>query len=438
MAECPYFCGKEIGPGDKPTRFIIHCNDEKQKFTLACFDRRESWEKKLEEQCVGDKYRGFCRPYLFRRLEEMGERPTSEDSTEQLRERYLKKIQSIQEENSMEEITSTANLDLEISQPDPQYQEAYKLHTEIIMSGNLAATAMVQCCKSLKRMRDERLFTALGFTDFDEYVENMVKIKARQAYTYISTYERLGDTVLQSNAGLGITKLALLAAVPAADRDDVLENNDLESMSTRQIKELTEQLREKGEQLSLLTAERDEAKQQLEDAQADAADPEEIEKLKAAAAESAKKAAEAEHLLKATEKQQEERIRQAKADAKKDAEAKLAGKVEKARVDGEKAGAEKVKESLAAIEAEKAAALERAEKLQKELAVAGNKDAVIFATVFDEFQGNFNRLLGLLHKIGAGDPETAGKFAGALKKYTDMLTQRVNEIHFEGGKESND
>ncbi len=85
--------------------------------------------------------------------------------------------------------------------------EAAKLHAQIMANGQVAASALLEFCKGLKRMRDEKLYTELGFDTFEDYTEKLAGIKSRMAYHYISCYENLGTTFLQSNANLGITKL---------------------------------------------------------------------------------------------------------------------------------------------------------------------------------------------------------------------------------------
>ena len=139
-----------------------------------------------------------------------------------------------------------------------EQNEALNLHYEIIAKGNLAASAMVDFCQNLKRMRDERKYLLLGHETFEEYVEQDVGIKQRQAYTYIQALESLGEKYLQSNANLGISKLGMLAALPWYERREVEENNDVAEMSTRELKETISKLHEAQEQLTLITAERDE------------------------------------------------------------------------------------------------------------------------------------------------------------------------------------
>lgn len=133
-----------------------------------------------------------------------------------------------------------------------KYDKAIKLHTEIIANGQIAAASLCEMCKDLKQMRDEKLYQELGFDTFESYSEEKAGIKARQAYTYITTYENLGKDFLQSNAQLGITKLSMIAALPFYEKDKFIESNNVEDMSSRELKEALEKVTKQGEQISFL------------------------------------------------------------------------------------------------------------------------------------------------------------------------------------------
>lgn len=137
-------------------------------------------------------------------------------------------------------------------------QHAMEIHQNIMINGGIAANALVEMCRNLKIMRDEKLYEPLGYDEFDSYCVKMANIKARQAYTYISTFENLGESVLQSTANMGITKLSLIAQLPPSDRADAVENVDeIAGMTVAQVKELVAKAKHQGEQLSLVIDERD-------------------------------------------------------------------------------------------------------------------------------------------------------------------------------------
>lgn len=143
-----------------------------------------------------------------------------------------------------------------INVDDTQYNEAVSLHNQIMSNGTIAANALYEMCRCLKQMRDTKLYMQLGYEDFDNYCEQMAHIKRRQAYNYIMTYERLGKDLLQSNAGIGITKLELLTHVPDLDRAEFVADTDLGGISVTELEAKIEQLKidneQKGEQLTML------------------------------------------------------------------------------------------------------------------------------------------------------------------------------------------
>lgn len=135
---------------------------------------------------------------------------------------------------------------------DERSRQAHLLHNKIMVSGVMVAQSLVQMCKDLKTMRDEKLYTELGYNDFGGYCDEAVGIGARQGYTYIQTYENLGSEVIEKYSSVGITKLSLLAKMNPVDRFDVLDNGNVSEMSTKDIKELVAKSTAQAEQLSLL------------------------------------------------------------------------------------------------------------------------------------------------------------------------------------------
>lgn len=137
----------------------------------------------------------------------------------------------------------------------PEYSAALALHQQIITNGTIAANALLEMCRCLKQMRDDKLYTALGYDDFGVYCEDKANIKSRQAYTYIKIYEELPPAFLQSNAKHGVTKLELLTHINPLDREDFAEKVDIGELTVQELKAEIERLKvencEKGEQLSL-------------------------------------------------------------------------------------------------------------------------------------------------------------------------------------------
>lgn len=127
-------------------------------------------------------------------------------------------------------------------------ERANALHASIMLNQRMLATALVNVCQNLKTMRDEKLYLSLGCNTFEQYTEEKAGIKSRQAYAYISTYEKLGNKFIEANESLGITKLELISQVSALDREEITES--AEELTVRELKEEVKKLQGRGEQLS--------------------------------------------------------------------------------------------------------------------------------------------------------------------------------------------
>lgn len=340
------------------------------------------------------------------------------------------------------------------------YNEAVKTHREIMVNGAIAAEALLKLCKNLKHMRDNKLYEQLGYEKFESYCEEMAGIKERMAYTYISTYENLGDSVLQSNAKLGITKLNLLTGMNPVERAEGLADGTFENMSVSEIKELIKKNREQGEQITLLTL-------QLENEKNEAsADTDETDKLNELKTEfeknykemSAKKAEEIKALEEELHKKEsahkieleqlsetistelreqlseeikaEMSAEHSSADNSEEIQKQIEAAVTAAKKEAEKEVKAKLKEK-SDKQAEKIKALEDAitaagtekEKLQKQLALSDSKSAKAMVYI-DALQNNFNALFAIIAEM---DEEQQNKFKGAVLKLTSAMQKKSGE-----------
>lgn len=144
-------------------------------------------------------------------------------------------------------------------------QEVVFLNERIRANGQAAVNAVCAIGRDLRRMKIEGLYTHLGYESFEDYAEQEHSLKRRQAYQYISVYENLGEDFVQSNAQLGITKLALLTQVNTEDRAEIMNDNDLSGMTVNEVKELLNKVKQQGEQLSMFESQlSDKAEQERE------------------------------------------------------------------------------------------------------------------------------------------------------------------------------
>lgn len=324
--------------------------------------------------------------------------------------------------------------------------KAVVLHQNIMGNFELAAMHLYEICRLLKEMKDTKLYTYLDYETFDEYVEKMVGIKKRQAYTYISAYEKLGKDFLQSNAQLGITKLELLTKALPSEREDLVNNNDLQDMTVEELKQKMEDLESHAKQLSLFEKECENVKKELAKEKEKNAEAKELtEKIKKLEEECSRLESENKELqerpvdvaVKDVSEEEKEKIRQEiktelseenKAEIKKaveKAEADASAKFEKEKKKIEKEAVKNLKTSLAEVEQEKAAAIERTRELEKKLEISNNSYMVKFEYLFKECQENFNKLMSLLKEINENDKETGDKLTNAVSALMETIVDTI-------------
>lgn len=318
------------------------------------------------------------------------------------------------------------------------YEDALLTHQRIMANSEICARSLYEVCKDLKKMRDEKLYEQLGYDTFDNYCEGMAGIKSRMAYNYISTYERLGPSVLQSNANLGITKLELIAGMNPVERAEGLHDGTFENMSVSEIKELIKKNKEMGEQIDLLKEQLDEAQStdnvsedcnESEDntevkhlkekiellneklGEKDKQHEQELKDLREELEEEykARNTAESDNSAE-VQKQIDEAVAAAKKETEKEVKAKYKEKEQKQN--------NKIKELEDAI----ASADSINKNLEKQLSLADNKSAQAMVYI-QAIQDNFNSLFALVDEM---DAEQQDKFKGAVLKLTTVMQDKAN------------
>ena len=116
------------------------------------------------------------------------------------------------------------------------YTKAVTLTRRIIANAQAMQQSLYEVCKGLKEMRDGKLYRELGYQNFEDYTENEVGIKRRQAYTYIQIVSGLPADFVQSTAQIGTEKLALLAKLDEPTREAVTETVDVENTTVKELK----------------------------------------------------------------------------------------------------------------------------------------------------------------------------------------------------------
>lgn len=141
------------------------------------------------------------------------------------------------EENAMAKFDISTMLAAPTAVMPEQYTQAAQLHAEIINCAKTAQENLYQMAMGFKKMRDEKLYQALGYDTFEDYCEKETGMKRSNVYNYISVVEKLPMEFVQSIGQIGIAKLQLLTALDETERGEIIETTDLENTTVRKLKE---------------------------------------------------------------------------------------------------------------------------------------------------------------------------------------------------------
>ena len=125
-----------------------------------------------------------------------------------------------------------------------KFEKAYGLHQRILVTAQMAQKNLYDMCIMLKQMRDEKLYKELGYQNFEEYCEEEVGMKRRNAYNYIAAIEKIKN--VQSIAQIGMTKLSLLASLSESQQEEIQEKVKVEDVSVRELKAEIAKLKEEA------------------------------------------------------------------------------------------------------------------------------------------------------------------------------------------------
>lgn len=123
------------------------------------------------------------------------------------------------------------------------YAEAARLNAEILNCAKTAQENLYQMAVGFKRMRDEKLYIALGYSNFAEYCEKAVEINRQNVYKYIKLVENLPMELVSSKRQIGKEKLYLLASIADEEqRAELIETVSIEDTSVKELKAKIEEL----------------------------------------------------------------------------------------------------------------------------------------------------------------------------------------------------
>ena len=131
------------------------------------------------------------------------------------------------------------------------YSKALELHNKILASAQLAQNNLWEMCSGLKEMRDGKLYKELGYQNFEDYCGTEFNMTAGNARRYISIIENIPEENRAPVHGFGMRKLYLLSTLSESEQEKITAENDVESMTVKELEKEIRQLKEKNSALKL-------------------------------------------------------------------------------------------------------------------------------------------------------------------------------------------
>ena len=149
----------------------------------------------------------------------------------------------------------------------PQYGKALELHNKIVVSAQLAQNNLWEMCAGLKEMRDGKLYKELGYKNFEDYCGAEFNMSAGNARRYISIVENISDENRAPVHGLGMRKLYLLSTLSEPEQQKITAENDVESMTVKQLEKEIRELKDRNSELKNTEWELEQAQRQIKNLQ---------------------------------------------------------------------------------------------------------------------------------------------------------------------------
>lgn len=132
------------------------------------------------------------------------------------------------------------------AEPDKKARAIYlRDHVKAHLAAMLAN--LYEVCKSMKEMRDGKLYKQLGYQNFEDCCKTEFGLTRMQSYKYIKIANNLSEDFVKSTLQIGTEKLSLLAMLDEDDRAELMERKDPADSSVRELKAEIEKLKAEKE-----------------------------------------------------------------------------------------------------------------------------------------------------------------------------------------------
>jgi chromosome segregation ATPase len=316
------------------------------------------------------------------------------------------------------------------------------LESEIVIKSNenFVGMGLWNIGNELKYIRDNKTYTDKGYKSFEDYVENELDYSKRNAYRYIEISEGYNVTSMAQIGHLGMVKLLALSKLDEAKREEFIQINPVDEMTT---KELQKAINDKDKAENKLKTYETQLQQARIDAKQQEDDRQSVEtKIKALEGALQKE----KDNLKKTKENQKEEI------------AKLQSFIGEAKVSGNDEEVERLKASLQELQndvdssALKIDELEaqlrdkpidvitaepviiekipqevekELQELRKKVNQSDDPSVVKFKRYYEDLQSTFTAQLELIDEIKDINPENHEKFKNAISKLLSKMSERL-------------
>lgn len=117
-----------------------------------------------------------------------------------------------------------------------------KTTTEILMLKDQMAQNIIEIGKRLLNVKER-----LGYGEFTNWLENKIEISHRTANNFMKIANTFSNS--QPVANLGTRKLLALAGLDEEDRQELMKENNVENMTTRELEQVVKEKKEIKKQL---------------------------------------------------------------------------------------------------------------------------------------------------------------------------------------------
>lgn len=301
------------------------------------------------------------------------------------------------------------------------YRSVQTITAEIMgIATQTAQVLFISACEMGKRMLEAKELVNHG--EWGSYLEDLCKqlgIGKSTAHNWMKLYRECGDSPnFQALGNITYTKAVRLLALPEETREEILQENNVEDMSSRELEQAIKDKKAAQGMLAIAQETNSDLKRRND----------ELERESAALKSSLEHAKSAEATAKAELQQLREHpeippslMAKTVDDAKAQAMADAQSAIKAAQADA----AEK-EEARANMEA----ALTDAQKQIKELTAASQlsgQDAASFRVLFDQIPPLFNQMMGYLLKVEQSDPELGRKLRFAAQRMGEKFAEAAGE-----------